>query len=52
MPSKDVIARYQAIVAAREQDSERLVEIHRDVDDVERCVATQKGALQKGYRNV
>jgi len=31
---EDVIARYQAIVAAREQDSERLIEIYRDVDDV------------------
>jgi hypothetical protein len=31
---EDVIARYQAIVAAREQDSERLAEIYRDVDDV------------------
>ena len=31
---EDVIARYQAIVAAREQDSERLAEIYHDVDDV------------------
>jgi hypothetical protein len=31
---EDVIARYQAIVAAREQDPERLSEIYRDVDDV------------------
>ena len=31
---EDVIARYQAIVAAREQDPERLTEIYRDVDDV------------------
>jgi len=31
---EDVIARYQAIVAAREQDPERLAEIYRDVDDV------------------
>lgn len=31
---EDVIARYQAIVADREQDSERLAEIYRDVDDV------------------
>ena len=29
-----MIARYQAIVAAREQNSERLAEIYRDVDDV------------------
>jgi len=31
---EDVIARYQAIVAAREQDPERLAEIYHDVDDV------------------
>ena len=31
---EDVIARYQAIVAAREQDPERLAEIYEDVDDV------------------
>jgi len=31
---EDVIAKYQAIVAAREQDPERLAEIYRDVDDV------------------
>jgi len=29
-----VIAKYQAIVAAREQDPVRLAEIYRDVDDV------------------
>ncbi len=48
MSSKDVIARYQAIVAAREQDSERLAEIHRDVEDVQRFVPTQKrGAAER-----
>ncbi len=31
---EDVITKYQAIVAAREQDPERLAEIYRDVDDV------------------
>jgi hypothetical protein len=31
---EDVIAKYQVIVAAREQDPERLAEIYRDVDDV------------------
>jgi molybdopterin biosynthesis enzyme MoaB len=31
---EDAIARYQAIVAAREQDPERLAEAYRDVDEV------------------
>lgn len=31
---EDVIARYQAIVAAREQDPQRLAEVYRDVDEV------------------
>jgi len=31
---EDVIARYQAIVTAREQDPERLAEIYHDMDDV------------------
>jgi hypothetical protein len=31
---EDAIARYQAIVAAREQDPRRLAEVYRDVDEV------------------
>jgi hypothetical protein len=31
---EDVIAKYQVIVAAREQDPERMADIYRDVDDV------------------
>jgi len=31
---EDAIARYQAVVAAREQDPERLAEAYRDVDEV------------------
>lgn len=31
---EDAIARYQAIVAAREQDPERLAEVYRDVEEI------------------
>lgn len=35
---EDAIARYQAIVAAREQDPQRLAEAYREVDEVVLCI--------------